>query len=297
MTSSRGLSEYDRLGFAGRKDFSGVRGGLKRPLLTRLMDFPYDRDVSYGVPAGNDRGTSAAGPLENPLTPKDAEHFSLSIIDPDGVDEIAGSHTLLSRGGSSQLGSSVPGSSGGWAHSPVKPWDEEEVSEGPLNIDARPAEVEEIPVIVVTKPPPGDVHQVDLGGGWSTRSPRQTSRSLTKGSFREEADTYHIREVKEMELDKLQEWVNYLLSEGKKKKKSKDPQVEDAVQPKAYSYSEAFDFSQPLGSANRYKNQGAAGMGPWTGTSIDGPASTPPHGRNPASAWVKAWKIVEKLGR
>ena len=148
------IDEYDRLGFAGHPDASGIRGhGLDRRPDRRSDDYPYDRDVSYGQPANYDRGNSATGPLNHPLTPKDDEFFSLSLL---GLKEVSGSPILFSRGDSSQQGSSVPGASGGWANDPPKDWDENEldlddVGEAQLTIDPAPPDVEAVPVVSVSR--------------------------------------------------------------------------------------------------------------------------------------------------
>lgn len=69
------------------------------------------------------------------------------------------------------------------------------------------------------------------------------------------------------EINKLQEMTDRLLGEAKKSKKSKNAEKADVpdVQPRAYSYSEAFDFSQPLGALNLYRSQGVVNFGPFTG--------------------------------
>lgn len=55
-----------------------------------------------------------------------------------------------------------------------------------------------------------------------------------------------------------------LLSEAKKKKE-KAEELKNKATPEAYSYSEAFDFSAPLGAYNLYRTQGAVNWGPMTG--------------------------------
>jgi hypothetical protein len=124
------LLEYtpERLGFAGRFDASGVRGkGLERKPKNRDGDFPYDHDTFYGSPQAYDRGSNHTGEFHGIPTPKDDEHFSLNVLDLEElVREVLGSPILFARSNSSNLPSSVPGSSGGWAHPPKKPWDDEE---------------------------------------------------------------------------------------------------------------------------------------------------------------------------
>jgi hypothetical protein len=60
------------------------------------------------------------------------------------------------------------------------------------------------------------------------------------------------------------------LAEAKKKKEMTD-KAKKEVHPAGYSYSEAFDFSAPLGAYNLYRSQGAVNWGPMTGpgTKID----------------------------
>jgi hypothetical protein len=79
----------------------------------------------YGQPANYDRGSGGAGPSHGQITPKDTEH---SVW--DDVDEILGSPTLLGK--SAGQGSTVPGTGGGWATNPAKPWDESELEESEL---------------------------------------------------------------------------------------------------------------------------------------------------------------------
>ena len=142
------LEEYDRLGFAGHPDSSGVRGGLNRPTYARIQNFPYDRDDQYGEPQVYDRGSSGAGGLQRALTPHDDEHFSLSLMDLEEiVKEVMGDPSNPSKGNSSNLGSAIPGMGGSWAVAPPRDWDEpDEVDESPLNIDTRTPDVEAIPM-------------------------------------------------------------------------------------------------------------------------------------------------------
>ena len=71
-----------------------------------------------------------------------------------------------------------------------------------------------------------------------------------------------LEEIKQMALD--------IMSEAKKKKE-KAKELARHVDPLAYSYSEAFDFSAPLGQYNIYKTQGVVNWGPMTstGTKVD----------------------------
>lgn len=122
------ISEFFQLNEnPGRPDASGIRGsGVSRPQVSRLSVFPYDRDVSYGQPAGNDRGTSSSGPSFHGLTPKDTEHFSLSLLDLEEiVNEFIGAPQLPSKGGTSNAGSAIPGVGGAWSNRPIKSWDPE----------------------------------------------------------------------------------------------------------------------------------------------------------------------------
>ncbi len=71
-------------------------------------------------------------------------------------------------------------------------------------------------------------------------------------------------------LQEIREMVSSVLAEAKKKKE-KSEKAKKEVFPAAYSYSEAFDFSAPLGAYNLYRSQGAANWGPMTGpgTKVD----------------------------
>lgn len=84
------LLEY--YGFAGRLDFSGNRGGLKRPLSKRDSSFPYDREFpTYGSPQAYDRGSGAGRDAGgHPIVPKDTEHTPWGEddgLDPEPTDE------------------------------------------------------------------------------------------------------------------------------------------------------------------------------------------------------------------
>lgn len=159
------LNEDDRLGFAGRLDATGIRGqGLKRDPLSRDKDYPYDKEITYGQPNGYDRGSTGHGGLTRSFTPKNVEQLSDYIlgmedepssdpVDDESVDEAMGGEEFMSKGNSSQLGTTIPGATGGWSNSPKKDWDEEpeisdepkEVDEGPLTIDPRPPDIEMTP--------------------------------------------------------------------------------------------------------------------------------------------------------
>lgn len=142
------LEEYDRLSFAGAPDDSGIRGqGVVRTPYSRMQNFPYDRDDQYGEPNVYDRGSSNFGGLHKSLTPKDDEHFSLSLLDLEEIiREVMGDPTSPSKGNSSNMGSAIPGMGGSWANNPAKPWDEpDEIEEAPLTIDTSPPDSESIP--------------------------------------------------------------------------------------------------------------------------------------------------------
>ncbi len=113
-----------------RPDDSGIRlTGVKRKPDKRMGDFPYDREITYGQPGmSTDRSSnSAATSGGRAITPKDDETFSLTLMDLENVmKEILDSPVLMSKGNSSQMGSSVPGANGGWANNPVKSWDDED---------------------------------------------------------------------------------------------------------------------------------------------------------------------------
>ena len=71
-------------------------------------------------------------------------------------------------------------------------------------------------------------------------------------------------------LKEIRQIVSEVLAEAKKKKEKSD-RLKKKVDPPAYSYAEAFDFSAPLGAYNLYRTQGAVNWGPMTsaGTKID----------------------------
>lgn len=69
--------------------------------------------------------------------------------------------------------------------------------------------------------------------------------------------------------DKLRKVVNSILEEAKKKKKPKEGEQDLDSVPGSYKKHPNFDFSTPLGSMNRYRQQGQANFGPYTGTGPD----------------------------
>ena len=98
------------------------------------------------------------------------------------------------------------------------------------------------------------------------------------------------------EITELQEMTDRLLGEAKKKsKKAKNAAKTDvpSVKPDAYSYSEALDFSAPLGALNLYRSQGQVNWGPHTGV---GPyIDDNPHRIEPNSlqgAWQKLHRTL-----
>lgn len=62
-----------------------------------------------------------------------------------------------------------------------------------------------------------------------------------------------------MNIKELRALISTELREAKRKKKDADE-----IQPQKYQEDENFDFSEPQGSANRYKKQGASNIGPYT---------------------------------
>jgi hypothetical protein len=67
-----------------------------------------------------------------------------------------------------------------------------------------------------------------------------------------------------MDIKQLKKFVDSVVSEAKKKGK-KDKEEPKKVVPEDYRYSEAFDFSQPLGPAhNLYYQQGRSTLGGFT---------------------------------
>lgn len=91
---------------------------------SRGSDYPYDRtnpDQAYGQP-GNamDRSASGVGPGHAQIVPKDIRHSAW-----EDMLEAMGTPMLLTRGATSQIGSSVPGM-GGFSKDPPKAWDDED---------------------------------------------------------------------------------------------------------------------------------------------------------------------------
>lgn len=111
------IAEY--YGFAGRHDFSGVRGGLRRPLTKRDGQFPYDRETFYGTPQAYDRGSNKGrdqGP--HPIVPKDTNHSIWDDMEPE-VSEALGTQGTSPRAQSGDgSGRTLPGTTGPWAHAP-----------------------------------------------------------------------------------------------------------------------------------------------------------------------------------
>lgn len=71
-------------------------------------------------------------------------------------------------------------------------------------------------------------------------------------------------------MNEIRRYIGEILAEAKKKKE-KALELKHSPEPKAYGYSESFDFSAPLGAYNLYRSQGAVNWGPMTGpgTKID----------------------------
>lgn len=125
-------------GFAQRHDFSGVRGGLKRPLTKRDMSYPYDRDFPpYGSPQSYDRGSGpgrdAGG---HQIVPKDTTHTpwdGQDGLDPEPTDEVLGFPMLIGKSQNGDgSGRTIPGTSGDWANAPF----DDEVSDDELDAAA-----------------------------------------------------------------------------------------------------------------------------------------------------------------
>ena len=89
-----------------------------------------------------------------------------------------------------------------------------------------------------------------------------------------------------MTLNELKLEIAEILDEAKKKKSQVDKVKKRGASVEAYGlYDEAFDFSSPLGAFNRYRQQGAANFGPYTGpgTQVD----TSFHNPNPGALQMK----------
>lgn len=151
------LREFDALGTLGgfnRPDNSGARGqGAEKnfkPLADKGSDWPYDTDsnVVYGQPtgpAGLDRGTRPGTDVHG--APEEGDFGGFHEKDKGGapvpsakydstwdVNEAMGTPTNFSQAyrGGQGMGSSVPGSSGGWAHDPPRENDGEDPRKNPM---------------------------------------------------------------------------------------------------------------------------------------------------------------------
>lgn len=101
------------------------------------------------------------------------------------------------------------------------------------------------------------------------------------------------------DIEMLQEMVDKVLSEAGKKGKKKEKGVVSDVKPGAYSYSEALDFSTPLGDHNLYKAQGQANFGPYTGVGPvvdDSSRKAKSNMSSIMSAWDKLAEAVNPTG-
>lgn len=117
-TFTRPDASGDRMGFTGRR---------KLPL-KRLGDFPYDDPVWYGQPHAYDRGSGGRETgYATVVLPHDVSHSAW-----DDVEEAMGMPFSIGKAvQGAQMGhaTGVPGADGGWANSPIKPWDEEDEDE------------------------------------------------------------------------------------------------------------------------------------------------------------------------
>lgn len=242
----------------------GSRSGLNRPTLARALEFPYDRDTSYGEPNAYDRGSSGAGPSHSGITPKDTSH---SIWDED-MDEASGTPISIDKANRGQIGNStgVPGAAGGWASDPARPWDEDD-KEALLDlygeqdlvvmktIEIIPSfnDVDVISPDSVWDMAAGLVQKIDAEGG-----------ELQNASTIEDEDS----QVKKLDITHVREIVGQVVAEAKRKPKSKKAKKVEAkpVHPSGYQSDPAHDLSVPLGDLNVYKMQGASNIGPYTGT-------------------------------
>lgn len=105
------MSQYS--GAQGRIDFSGARGGVKRPLQKRDPVYPYDRPVSYGSPNGADKSLMhGKDAQDNALIPHDVEHTIW-----DDIEEALGTPYMFVKDGNggSGGGRTAPGTALGWS--------------------------------------------------------------------------------------------------------------------------------------------------------------------------------------
>lgn len=115
----------DRMGFTGRK---------KLPL-KQVPDFPYDEEQPwYGQPHAYDRGSGGREASHaSVILPHDVSHSAW-----DDVDEAMGTPYFFGKAvQGAQMGhaTGIPGADGGWANSPMKPWDEDDEDETDKKLD------------------------------------------------------------------------------------------------------------------------------------------------------------------
>ena len=136
-----GDSSFSNLtGMGARIDYSGERGGMKRPLIKRGSTikspgvfypekdvYPYDREVFYGSPQAYDRGSGGKSAMHKKLTP----HCAIDSSAWEEIGEAMGTPQnigMANRGSGLGAGTGVPGGSSarGWAGNPMKAWEETE---------------------------------------------------------------------------------------------------------------------------------------------------------------------------
>lgn len=101
-------------GAQGRIDYSGVRGGLNRPLTKRAGDFPYDKEPEYGTAKMDKSLAQAKDAGDHPLVPKDISNTHWEEQG-DDIEEASGTPINFAKSNSSNMVTTVPGAAKGWA--------------------------------------------------------------------------------------------------------------------------------------------------------------------------------------
>lgn len=104
------------LGAQNRLDFSGIRGGVKRPLTKRDGEFPYDKPMGYGTPARGKPTSNGKDAGSHPIVPKDVSHSAWEELGDDiDQNEASGTPINFGKSGNAQSSGVVPGGPNGWS--------------------------------------------------------------------------------------------------------------------------------------------------------------------------------------
>jgi len=292
-------------GAQGRIDFSGARGGVRRPPISKNVDFPYDMPVTLGLPSSA-RGDASNGGLRK-YVPDDGEHIS-------DVGEARATPMNFGMSGRSNLVQSPPGASGPWANAPG---DDDDGSEPGKNVRyTRGHDVEEAETHA---PHVRDQTDDELNSHIRDQTDDELENRMNRIWGREDNENFvqeegvlgaidapgsgeDCEEPPDVRADqplvkrhpsvgapplnfsfigkKMSSRGNYgMHGEGKMDGLTILTEVLDTIlnevkkkkdqatvpRSDGHSYSPALDFSAPLGAYNLYRSQGASNWGPMTG--------------------------------